>query len=172
MEDGTPVTTTAQWREKRRPELLAFFTREMYGRSPGRPDKFFSEVFDRDTNALGGKATRIQIANYPAGKPSPRMDLLVYVPNSAKQPVPVILGLNFSGNHAIHSDPGIRLTESWIEDRRAPDHRATDASRGTNAKQWAVLRAGHDVSRGRLPGPPALFCKRCPTALSRTPGRG
>lgn len=145
MADGTAVTTAGQWREKRRPELLAFFTREMYGRSPGRPDKFFSEVFDRDTNALGGKATRIQTAIYPAGKPGPRMDLLVYLPNFAKQPTPVILGLNFSGNHAIHPDPGIRLTESWIEDKSAPDHRATDASRGSNAKQWAVEEI---ISRG------------------------
>ena len=145
MADGTPVTTAAQWREKRRPELLEFFTREMYGRSPGKPEKFVSDVFDRDTQALGGKATRLQIAIYPTGRPSPRMDLLVYVPNDAKQPSPVILGLNFSGNHAIHSDPGIRLTESWVEDKNAENHRATDASRGSGAKQWCVEEI---ISRG------------------------
>jgi hypothetical protein len=138
MADGTPVTNAAQWREKRRPELLELFTREMYGRSPGKPPKFVSEVFDRDTQALGGKATRLQIALYPAGKPGLRMDLLIYVPNATKQPSPVILGLNFSGNQAIHPDPGIRLTESWVDDKSAKDHRATDASRGTNAKQWPV----------------------------------
>ncbi|GAA5130967.1 acetylxylan esterase [Luteolibacter yonseiensis] len=138
MADGTPVTTAALWREKRRPELLEFFTREMYGRSPGKPEKFFSEVFDRDEKALGGKATRIQIAIYPAGKPAPRMDLLVYVPNGARQPVPAILGLNFSGNHAIHPDPGIRLTESWVDEKSSKDHRATDANRGSNASQWPV----------------------------------
>jgi hypothetical protein len=144
--DGTRITTAAGWREKRRPELLEFFTREMYGRSPGRPEKMVSEVFDRDKAALGGKATRLQIAIYPGGKPGPRMDLLVYLPNGAEGPVPAILGLNFRGNHAIHPDPGFRLTGSWVEDKGQPsvdpaglkNHRATDASRGVNAKQWPV----------------------------------
>ncbi len=144
--DGTKITTASQWREKRRPELLELFTREMYGRSPGRPEKMSFDVFDRDEDALDGKATRIQIAIYPNGNPGPRMDLLVYVPNNAKGPVPVILGLNFWGNHAIHPDPGIRLTESWVEDNKqsyvdlagVKDHEATAACRGINARQWPV----------------------------------
>ncbi len=151
--DGTKITTAAEWREKRRPELLEFFTREMYGRSPGRPEKLVSEVFDRDKEALGGKATRLQIAIYPGGKPGPRMDLLVYLPNGAKGPVPAILGLNFWGNHAVHPDPGIRLTESWVEDKGQPyvnpagvkNFRATEASRGVNSKQWPVEEV---LSRG------------------------
>ena len=143
--DGTRITTAAEWKKKRRPELLEIFAREMYGRSPGRPGKMISEVFDRDEAALGGKATRIQIAIYPGGKPGPRIDLLLYVPKGAEGPVPVILGLNFAGNHAVHPDPGIRLTESWVDQRQpniapypANDHRASDATRGTNAKQWPV----------------------------------
>ena len=131
--DGSKITTAVQWREKRRPELLEFFTREMYGRNPGRSEKLVSEVFDREPQALGGKATRLQIAIYPGGKPGPRMDLLVYLPNAAKGPVPAIIGLNFEGNHAIHSDPGIRLTDSWVKEQPA-----TEASRGNNAKQWPV----------------------------------
>ena len=35
--DGTKITSAGEWRGKRRPELLALFTREMYGRGPGRP---------------------------------------------------------------------------------------------------------------------------------------
>ncbi len=144
--DGTKITTAGKWREKRRPELLELFAREMYGRNPGRPEKLTFEVFDRDKTALDGKATRVQVAIYPGGKPGPRMDLLVYVPNDAKGPVPAVLGLNFWGNQAIHKDPGIRLTESWVENNRQPyvdlaavqDHKATDATRGINAKQWPV----------------------------------
>lgn len=144
--DGTRITGAAEWREKRRPELLEFFTREMYGRNPGRPEQLVSEVFDRDPSALDGKATRIQVAIYPGGKPGPRMDLLVYVPKGARGPAPAILGLNFWGNHAIHKDPGIRLTESWVEEQAGhyadltgiENHRATDASRGGNARQWPV----------------------------------
>ena len=144
--DGTKITTASEWQEKRRPELLALFTREMYGRGPGRPEKMVSEEFDRDPAALGGKATRIQFAIYPGGKPGPRIDLLVYVPNGTTGPVPAFLGLNFWGNHAIHKDPGIRLTESWVESNHQPyvdlsgvnANKATDATRGVNAKQWPV----------------------------------
>ena len=35
MQDGTPVTTAAQWRERRRPELLGIFAADVYGRTPG-----------------------------------------------------------------------------------------------------------------------------------------
>ncbi len=144
--DGTRITTAAAWREKRRPELLDFFTREVYGRAPGKPSSLVSEIFDRDPTALGGKATRIQIAIYPGGRPAPRMDLLVYVPNAAKGRVPAILGLNFSGNYSIHADPGIRLAGSWVEESRPPSagpaaasgHRANDAGRGSNGRQWPV----------------------------------
>jgi hypothetical protein len=144
--DGTRVTTPELWWKKRRPELMETFTREMYGRSPGRPEKMTFEVFDRDPKALDGKATRIQIAIRPGGDGGPRMDLLVYVPNNAKGPVPAFIGLNFWGNHAIHPDPGIRLTESWVENNKQPyvdlagvdKHKATDATRGVNAKQWPV----------------------------------
>ncbi len=145
-EDGAKITSAAEWREKRRPELLALFEREMYGQSPPRPEEMVSEVFDREEKALEGKATRLQIALYPGGKSGPRIDLLVYLPQGAEGPVPAILGLNFAGNHAIHKDPGIRLTESWV-DRRQPNmppyaeaqgNRASEAARGSNASQWPV----------------------------------
>ncbi len=144
--DGTRIETPELWWKKRRPELQELFTREMYGRSPEKPREMTFEEFDRDTNALGGKATRIQIAIRPAGNGGPRMDLLVYVPNKRGGPVPAILGLNFWGNQAIHSDPGIRITESWVENNRqrytdlsgVTDHKATEATRGVNASQWPV----------------------------------
>lgn len=146
--DGTPITTPEQWFAKRRPELIELFTREMYGVAPPRPAVMKIDVFDRDAKALGGKATRIQMALYPGGDAKgPRIDLLVYLPNGAKGPVPAILGLNFWGNQAVHPDPAIRLTESWLEDNRRQPYldlsgvvanRATDATRGANARQWPV----------------------------------
>ena len=54
MYDGTRVTTGTQWREKRRPELLALFTREMYGVVPARSPKQACIVFDKGTEALDG----------------------------------------------------------------------------------------------------------------------
>jgi hypothetical protein len=103
--DGTRIDTPELWWKKRRPELLEIFAREMYGRSPGRPEGMTIEEFDRDAQALGGKATRIQVAIRPGGAGGPRIDLLVYIPNGVDGPVPAFLGLNFWGNHAIHPDP-------------------------------------------------------------------
>lgn len=143
--NGSPVATPAQW-PKRRQELLQLFTEQMYGRMPARPAAMRFHVYDVDRHALGGKATREQIAILFRGKDDgPRMDLLVYVPNAVKQP-PVILGFNFWGNETISADPGIRLSDRWIESGPisdvdlscVKDNRATAACRGIDAKRWPV----------------------------------
>jgi hypothetical protein len=80
------------------------------------------------------------------------MDMLIYLPAKASAPVPIFLGLNFQGNHAIHSDPGIRLSERWMRDDASPgvvDHRATDAARGSGASSWPVeliLQRGYGLA--------------------------
>ncbi len=115
--DGTKVTTPELWRQKRRPEILELFRTHMYGRAPiGKPSEMTFEVFDLDRNALDGKATRKQVRILFTGKPDgPSMDLLIYLPNDVKRPVPVFLLLNFFGNHAIHPDPAIRIKPVWFK---------------------------------------------------------
>jgi hypothetical protein len=146
MADGPRITTAAQW-AKHRPDLLELMRREMYGQAPARPAKMRFEVFDRDPRALEGKATREQVTVFFTGEAAgPKMDLLIYRPNGLTKPAPAILGLNFWGNHAIHRDPGIRITTNWMESGRNPyvdlagvkDHAATEACRGVNARQWPV----------------------------------
>ncbi len=147
MRDGTKVTTAAQWRDKRRPELLELFTREMYGVAPPRSSKLKFEVFDKGTEALGGKAIRKQVTVLLEGDPNgPKFDLLVYLPKAAKGPVPAILGINFWGNHTVSADPGIRLTASRVESSKnqyadlscAQNGKATEACRGVNSPQWPL----------------------------------
>ena len=84
----------------------------------------------------------------PAGARAPRrhgerpgFEILLYVPNAARRPVPAFLGLNFGGNHAVHPDPGIRLSTAWMGDGPGvAEHRATEAARGTNAASWPIER--------------------------------
>lgn len=149
MNDGTRVTTKEQWILSRRGEIIELLSREMYGDAPPRPANLKFEVFDHDPRALNGKATRKQIAVTFGNTTSKqwRIDLLLYIPNEVKTP-PVILGLNFWGNHAVINDPAIRLTESYIEEGSprnkyldlsgVKNHRATDAARGTDAIRWPV----------------------------------
>ncbi len=143
--NGKRVTSEKQW-PRRRAQLLRLLTRQMYGRMPPRPAAERFQVFDHDTHALGGLATRTQIAILLNGhKNGPRIDLLLYTPNGVERP-PVILGINFWGNETINADPGIRISTRWVESEKNPwvnlscvkDHRATAACRGINASQWPL----------------------------------
>ena len=139
---GERVVDARTWIGKRRPEVLKLFETHVYGRSPGRPNQLKFEVTSTDPNALGGKATRKQVSVlFAGGKVGPKAELLVYFPNGAQNPVPAFLGLNFYGNHTIHSDPGITLSKQWMrtnENMAVVNHRATEASRGKSSGRWAV----------------------------------
>ena len=57
--------------------------------------------------------------------------------------MPAFLGLNFEGNHAVSKDPGIALSTQWLRDNPKAgvvNHRATEASRGSEASRWPVER--------------------------------
>ncbi len=142
--DGTPVADADAWRDRRRPEILRLFEQHVYGKTPGRSVAPRFELRSVDTEALGGKATRKEIAVYLSESDAgPRMDLLLFLPNDRTGPVPTFLGLNFYGNHSIHADPGITLSTQWMRDSEESgviDHRATEASRGAGASRWPVER--------------------------------
>lgn len=142
LADGTPVRNASDWTSRRRPELLRLFEEHVYGRSPGKPSLPSVTVMETDPRAMGGLATRRQVRVLLDGTPNgPSFEILLYVPNAAPRPAPVFLGLNFSGNHAIHRDPGIRLSTAWISDGPGvAAHRATEAARGSDAAAWPVER--------------------------------
>lgn len=147
MADGSRVKTAADWKAKRRPELLALFTREMYGVMPERSAAMKFVVFDKGTEALGGKAIRRQITVLLKGDENgPKFDMLLYIPKNARGRVPAILGLNFWGNHTVTADPGVKLTAKPVESNKnayadlscAKNGHATEACRGVNSPQWPV----------------------------------
>ncbi len=142
LADGQRVADAKTWTERRRAEVLGLFEKHVYGRSPGRPEKMKFEVLSTASDAPGGKATRKEVRVLFAGDPAgPKMDILLYLPNAAKKPVPLFMGLNFGGNHAIHTDPGITLSAAWMRDNPAAGvagNRATEKSRGSEASRWAV----------------------------------
>jgi hypothetical protein len=144
LADGRRVTSPELWWNRRRPEILQLFERYVYGKTPGRKLTARSEVTSSSRQALDGKALRKEVSIYFSTQPDdPRMDLLLYLPADSPPPVPVFLGLNFFGNHAIHRDPGIRLSQQWM--RPAPEYgivgnRATEKSRGKLSHRWPVER--------------------------------
>jgi hypothetical protein len=149
LANGKKVTNAKTWREKRRAEILELFTTQVYGRAPGRPSKMRFRVNSTDPRALDGKATRKEVSVLFTGEPAgPRMDILIYTPNSAKGPVPGFLGLNFGGNQSVNSDPGITLSKSWMRNNKETgitNNQATEQTRGSEASRWGVEKI---ISRG------------------------
>ena len=142
MDDGSRVESPLRWYEGRRPEILKLFETEMYGRSPGRPKGLHFVVNSLDARALGGTAVRKQVTVYfSADEAGPRMDILIYHPRSSR-PVPIFVGLNFQGNHTVHADPAISISDSWVRDRgeTTEDNRATEKGRGVASSRWDIDR--------------------------------
>ena len=140
MQDGSRVETAEAWRTKRRPELLRLFAKQMYGRTPTASLPVEYETLSADENALDGAATRKQVRIHFSGG-ALHMDVLLFLPNGASAPVPAFVGLNFGGNHTVHSDPGIRLPESPTRTGEP----ASEEERGKSAGRW---QAETVVSRG------------------------
>lgn len=142
LASGEKVTDAETWRNRRRPELLKLFEQHVYGKSPGRPKNMTFETTSVDREALGGAAIRKQVSvHFTGDKEGPRMDVLIYLPREAKGPVPLFVGLNFRGNHAIHPDPEITLSRQWMRndpDRGVVNNRASEKSRGAAASRWPV----------------------------------
>jgi hypothetical protein len=113
LNDGKPVRNARTWYAKRRPEIVAMFETQQYGRAPGRPEESF-EVFDKGTPALNGKAIRKQVTIYlNKEKSGPAIDLLIYLPAAAKKPVPMLLSINFGAVQRAVDDPGIKPEMVW-----------------------------------------------------------
>jgi hypothetical protein len=140
-QEGESVTSADQWRSDRRPELLELFRAHVYGRLPAGAADLPVEVKLVEQSADGPHNTRriqFEVAPQKDGTDVCRIGVLAYLPKSA-DPVPVFLGLNFKGNHSIHSDPAIVLNQNWQRPGEGVvDHRATEATRGIAASRWAV----------------------------------
>jgi hypothetical protein len=139
--DGTRVDDGRIWMERRRPEVLRLFEQNVYGRIPGSLGEVTFEVSSVDDSAVGGRATRKEVQVFFAqDRESPRINLLIYVPNSRSGPVPVFAGLNFTGNPTVCNDPGITLSPGWVrtESGAMIFRTLTEESRGVAASRWCV----------------------------------
>jgi len=153
MQDGRKVKDARMWTAERRPEILRLLETQMFGRTPGPWTKTVFETSALEQNALEGLAVRKEVrALFTGATDGPKMDILLYLPRKAAGPVPVFLGLNFDGNHAVAADNGIRLSESWFRNNPAQgyeNNRASEKSRGAEAGRWQVekiLKAGYGLA--------------------------
>lgn len=138
--DGRRVGSAADWRERRR-ELIGLFEAHVYGAAPQSRLGCEITLVSSDRFALNGLATRKQVRLiFQNHGQVCEMDVLLYLPNQRQGAVPLFMGLNFEGNHTIHSDPGILISQKWMSNERqgVVQNRATARSRGVRASRWAV----------------------------------
>ena len=140
MLDGRKVTTREMWLKERRPELIRLFQHYMYGQLPPKPADVTSKVERVDASGFGGKATLSEVTVRFGPAEVPPIHLMLVVPNQRTSPAPVILGMNYFGNHTLVRDPKVMLNTNWMPERGAGvvNNRATEASRGSWAEIWRI----------------------------------
>ena len=100
LKNGKKVTDAKTWWNKRRPEIVEDFDREVYGRVPKNTPKVKWEII-KDTMEMNGRfpvhtkklTGRVDNSSYPAI--SVNIDLTLSTPANANEPVPVIMEFGF-----------------------------------------------------------------------------
>lgn len=117
LANGDRVTDARTWFEKRRPEILRLIEENQFGRAPEPPAELHFEVTDSGTSAFAGRARRKQVTINLTPDGSHYLDLLLYLPADATEPVPVLLQLGWFPNNLAVDDPGVKIGRRW--DRQA-----------------------------------------------------
>jgi len=114
--DGSRVHSPAEWWNKRRPELLELFKKEMYGRVPERQkDTLIFVIHKIKYDGLGGKAIMKEVdLFFTPAQDTHSMRILVIIPAHASGPVPCFVSLNFRGNMGICADTFISMNTRWM----------------------------------------------------------
>jgi len=158
MRDGSSVTDPAAF-YARRQEILHLFEEHVYGTLPKDGFQTSFEILEEGRITLDSvNALRRQIKlTITTDKGSSDAQMILYLPVADKK-IPVVLGLNFHGNHTILDDPAILLSPATVLERASgnatsvlPDGMKIDpetAARlakqndpGGAAEQWSVREA-------------------------------
>ena len=164
--DGSRLKDASEW-PARRKEILGIFAREMYGQPPPAPEEAVAELREEGPT-LAGLAIRRQYRMwFRADKSGPFVDWLLVLPNRIagtlpetngvrvacenRTKAPVVLMLNFRGNHAVLDDVEVPLTEGgWFRDDGSGGHGPKESDRGAlrRSQSRTTVPAEYIVSRG------------------------
>lgn len=104
------VNNKTTWENVRRPEVLKLFENNIYGQMPKSFDRIKYSITNKNAAAMNGKAhlKQVLIEVFKNNK-SVKINLILFVPNNTKKPVPVFLLINNRGTEIM--DP-TRVTKS------------------------------------------------------------
>jgi hypothetical protein len=114
---------------------------------PPAPAGIWFQTDHVNRSCFGGKATKKQVTISLGDPDTPKIQLLLVIPNKRTSPAPAFVGLNFCGNHAVLDDPDIPLPKGWVPSscKGCVDNHATDAGRGSQVDTWALEQS---IDRG------------------------
>lgn len=107
--DGTKVTPE-NW-QQRRHEILEIFQSEMYGRIPPKMDFTLEKLEEGETLAGFGHRRQYRMW-FRDDKTGPFIDWLIVTPRQVKGKAPVIMTLNYAGNHTLLTDEEVVINDS------------------------------------------------------------
>jgi hypothetical protein len=138
---GKKINKQNKWEKKRRPELLTFFTQNVYGKVPGELKISSYKVIEESSEALNGKAIRKQVEiSFQKNDLTLDFTILMYLPKISGK-APLIVGYNFYGNHTITTDVDVIISEAWARNNESIgiiNNQLTEQSRGVRNNRWAV----------------------------------
>ncbi len=108
--DGLRISDAVMWRRVRRPELLALFEANVYGRRPPEPQGVRFHVTMTDWHGI---ATRKVVKVDFIGRSGdyPGFTITMFVPQRARRPVPAFVGMHLFDAKAEDPIPGKLLEE-------------------------------------------------------------
>ena len=121
-DDGTTVSTVAEWENSQRTQILAVVEKHLFGKIPPAPEEVKYQI-TAEKEVFGGLGTRKTVRFTFNGKFARdiNFDVLVYIPKG-NGPFPCAIGLNFGGNHSVENDPELPLPDYKWPDGNIREH--------------------------------------------------
>ncbi|HVU29383.1 MAG TPA: hypothetical protein VHE36_03195 [Sphingomicrobium sp.] len=96
MQDGRPVRTAADWKSKRRPELVELFDREVFGRVPRSAPSIHWDLAGTEQRSKAGLEVETRhYRGHSTADPKLEIQLDVTLPKGGRRKVPLVLELGF-----------------------------------------------------------------------------
>jgi len=110
---NTEVKDKATWEKVRRPEIIKLFEDNIYGQMPKTYSSIKYSVTNENDTAMGGKAKLKEVLIEVMNNNKPvKINLVLFVPNNVKKPVPAFLLINNRGKE--NTDPTrVAKSEFW-----------------------------------------------------------
>ncbi len=138
---GEKINNAQDWARERKPELLQFFEKKVYGKVPGKLDDFSVKVLEHSDQAINGKAKRKQVElTFERNSKKLSFTILIYTPKKVAK-APVFLGHNFYGNHTISTDENVIISKAWARNNETfgiEENKLSEKSRGVRSSRWAI----------------------------------